>query len=144
MTGLSDDFASLVRTHGWAIRHVLGGPSGPPFSYTAGLTTNGWAELVVVGLPVEVAQAFLWNAVNEQRLHGAFHHGDRTGALTDGGDVVFLSVRDTSVMTATRDLITVFDALQLVWSDSGGNFPWDPEWRNGSDAQPLLGPSPPA
>ena len=72
MTGIGDDFASLVRTQGWAIRHVLGGPGGPPFSHTAGLTTNGWAELVVVGLPVEVAQASLWNAVDEQRLHGAF------------------------------------------------------------------------
>lgn len=137
-----EDFEALVRTHGWAVRHVLGGPASAPVSYTAGLGAKGWPELVVAGLQPEIAQVFIWNAVDEQQERGPFRAGDRTHALTESGEILFLHVDDAAVMTATRRLFGDFDAIQLVWPDSGGHFPWEPGCRNGPDAQPLLGDPP--
>jgi len=133
------DLKRMVDTHGWAIRHVLGDASAAPFSYTVGLTTRGWHELVVTGLPANVADVFIKNAVHVQESSGAFRSGDRTDALTESGSVVFIRVDDRRVMTAAERMLGDFEALQLVWPDSHDNLPWDSGYRNPPDAQPVLG-----
>jgi hypothetical protein len=115
----------MVDTHGWAIRHVLGYSSVAPFSYTVGLTSRGWDELLITGLPADVADVFIRNAVDEQESRGPFQASDRTDALTESGTVVFIRVEDRSGLTAAERMLGDFDALQLVWPDSNDNFPWD-------------------
>ncbi|MDQ4213963.1 DUF4262 domain-containing protein [Microbacterium sp. ASV81] len=131
----------MVDAHGWAIRHVLGNSSAAPFSYTVGLTAKGWDELLITGLPAEVADVFIRNAVDEQDSSGAFRAGDRTEALTESGSVAFIRVEDRSGLTAAGRMLGDFEALQMVWPDSNDNFPWDIGYRNPPTAQPLLGPA---
>lgn len=142
--GALDDLKSLVDRHGWAYRHVLGDPApdSAPFTYTVGLTDRGWAELIVTGLPVEVAGVYLANAVDEQESRGAFGAGQRSSALTESGEVIFIKVDDTSGMTATHELMGDFEALQLIWPDSTDRFPWQVGYRNGPTTQPILGEFP--
>ena len=138
------DIRDLVARHGWAIRHVLADTAAgrAAFSYTVGLTSRGWPELIITGLPSTVADAFIRNAVDVQVEKGPFRSGDRTDELAEEGDVVFLSADDVSGMTATTELVRAFTALQLVWPDSAGHFPWQDGYRNPSTSQPLLGAAP--
>ena len=135
------DIRELVARHGWAIRHVLPDTASAhaSFSYTVGLTSRGWPELIITGLPTAVADAFIRNAIDTQVENGAFKAGDRTDELSESGEVMFIPVGDVSGMTATTDIVGVFSALQLVWPDSAGQFPWHPRYRNPSASQPLLG-----
>ncbi|MET3568178.1 hypothetical protein ABIC47_003694 [Leifsonia sp. 563] len=134
------ELARMVETHGWAIRHVLGSSSVAPFSYTVGLTARGWDELVITGLPADVADAFIRNAVDEQASSGAFPAGGRTTALTESGSVAILRVEDRSGLTAAARILGDFEALQLVWPDSTNRLPWELGYRNPPGAQPLLAP----
>ena len=132
----------MIDVYGWAIRHVLGTPSAVPFSYTVGLTARGWDEFLITGLPADVADAFIRNAVDEQELRGAFQAGDRTEVLTESGSVGFVPVEDRGGLTAAERMLGDFEALQIVWPDSNGNFPWDVGYRNPPEGQPLLGRAP--
>lgn len=136
------DLTRMVETYGWAIRHVLGDASTAPFSYTVGLTARGWPELVITGLPADVADVFIRNAVDEQEASGAFRPGDRTDSLTKSGSVVLIRVDDRRGMTAAERMLGDFDAVQLVWPDSQDNLPWDIGYRNTPEAQPILGSAP--
>lgn len=136
------DIRELVEKYGWAIRHVLPSAAAGAFSYTVGLSYRGWPELIVTGLPTTVADAFLRNAIDVQNENGSFEPGDRTDELTESGHVVFIAAADVRGMTATANVVGTFSALQLIWPDSAGAFPWDSGYRNPIDSQPLLGPSP--
>ncbi|MFL1999638.1 MULTISPECIES: DUF4262 domain-containing protein [unclassified Microbacterium] len=136
------DLKRMVDTYGWAVRHVLGIASAAPFSYTVGLTTRGWDELLITGLPADVADVFIRNAVDEQESRGAFQPGDRTDALTESGSVALIRVDDRRGLTAAERMLGDFEALQMVWPDSSGNLPWDIGYRNTPEAQPVLGPTP--
>ncbi len=136
------EFERMVDSHGWAIRHVLGSATVSPFSYTVGLTSRGWDEIVITGLTAEVADVFIRNAVDEQGSRGPFRPGDRTGALTESGSVAFVRVEDRSGLDAAIRILRTFEALQLVWPDSSDQLPWDSDYRNPPEAQPLLGAAP--
>ena len=71
-----------------------------------------------------------------------FRSGDRPDELTEAGHVEFQSADHVSGMTATIDKVRAFTALQLVWPDSAGHFPWQDRCRNLSTSQPLLGAPP--
>jgi hypothetical protein len=131
---------AIVNEYGWAIQHVLPDVQGgvASFSYTVGLTTRGWAELVITGLPPEVAEQFIRNAVDEQQGNRPFQAGDRTEELTESGSVMFTEAVNVRGMTATAAIVGSFTALQMVWPDSQGCFPWDADYRNPKSAQPLL------
>jgi hypothetical protein len=45
-------------------------------------------------------------------------------------------------LVAVRQVYGTFSAVQMVWPDSAGRFPWDAGYTNPPDAQPLLGPLP--
>ena len=73
---------SLIEEHGWAVRHVGAGDEAA-FSYTVGLTALKHPEIVMEGLPFEVAQAFL-NLMSEEVKSGKrFSPGSITTDLTE-------------------------------------------------------------
>lgn len=113
-----------------------------PFSYTVGLTAFDHPEVVVTGMPFEAAKAFL-NLVGEGVRTGAnYTPGTRDSSLTDHGDVSFIAVGDTPGLYAVQQVYGEVRAVQLVWPDSAGAYPWEPGFRNSPEAQPLLGPIP--
>ncbi len=148
MSGKANDpeaeLLGLIDRYGWAVRHVMKTPgiNGPAFSYTIGLTAMGHPEVVVTGLPFDVAQSFLnlvGAIVKEGRTVAA---GWQTDEFTEGGVVLFIEVTDTSGLTAVAEVYGTVRAVQLVWPDSSDRFPWEDGHSNAPDVQPLLGPRP--
>ena len=111
-----------------------------PFAYTVGLTALAGVEFVMCGLPGDVAQEFL-NDIGQQVRDGRrFSAGEVTTDLTEnGGPLAFIAVDDDSELTAVEQVYGGVTALQVVWSDGDGHFPWDAEYGISTDAQPLLG-----
>jgi hypothetical protein len=137
------DLQGVIDRFGWAVLHGGGSPGDPRYSHTAGLTSLGHPEVIVVGLPFEAGEKYL-NLVGEAVRAGArFTPGTTTTALTDADSpVVFLTVTDTARLAVLEQLYGTVDALQLVWPDSTGKLPWEQGHRNPATAQPLLGPRP--
>lgn len=125
---LHDDLDGLIATNGWAVLGVLADVDAPRFAYTVGLAALGLPELIVFGLPLEVARHFL-NQLG-QRLRA----GEQLPLDTDLHDVaegfasqLVAAPRQASdqYMFATQRRYPHYRALQLVWPDRAGRFPWD-------------------
>jgi len=94
----------------------------------------------MTGLPPDVGHAFL-NIVGEivVREGGRFVAGEETTELADGAAMPVLAVQDKSDLTAVAAIYGDAPALQIVWTDSRGRLPWDPDYANPPGSQPLLG-----
>jgi hypothetical protein len=137
-----DDLQRLIAEFGWAIRKVqpLVGETGRPFAYTVGLTAMGHPEIVVDGLPGDVAQAFLNDVGGQVRDGRPFAPGEVTTDLTEnGGPMAFLEVEDKTHLTAVEQVYGSVSALQPVWSDTRGHLPWHDSYALPADRQALLG-----
>ena len=136
-----EELQELIARHGWAVRHVVDADPARCFSYTVGLTAHLHPEIVMTGLPPQVAHTFLNIAGRVVvREHGHFAAGEHTGALADGREFPVIAVSDTSGLTAVAQLYGDVRAVQVVWADSRGNLPWEPAYANPPGSQPLLGP----
>ena len=138
-----DELRQLIARHGWAVRHVVDADPAQCFSYTVGLTAHLHPEIVMTGLPPEVAHTFLNIAGHlVVRQHGHLAAGDETTALAEGRAFPVIAVTDTSGLTAVAELYGDVRAVQVVWTDSRGHLPWDEGYANPPGSQPLLGPLP--
>jgi len=135
---------AVTARHGWMVQAVFAsGPRRPDLAYTVGLWSLDHPELVVFGLPVDTAHPML-NDLGERV---------RAGARLDAGDVLsfadwphrvqLLAVPhpERVLFQATRTYGGPVPALQAVWDDAGGRFPWEaghtaPRWL-----QPMPGTS---
>jgi hypothetical protein len=132
------ELRALSAIHGWAVQYVE--DEDRPFAYTIGLHDKGLPELMVTGLSGE-ASARLLNAVarmtvNGTRLAPAEHInlGDRYHL-----EVVEVEHPDVHLKFAARIFGQHITALQLVWADHRGRWPWDAGWGCGRRRQPVLG-----
>lgn len=94
----------------------------------------------MTGLPPEVGTAFL-NIVGEivVRGGGQFRAGEATTQLSEGPAMPVIEVLDRSGLAAVFAIYGDVPALQIVWTDSRGRLPWEPEYANPPGSQPLLG-----
>ena len=130
-----------IETEGWTIQGVTGDRLHAPLAYTVGLTDFDLPELVVTGLRHDLACALL-DEVAHHCLHcEPPHPGDRV-QLDDGPlfEVVQLAHPDAHLFTAVALRGPNFTALQLVWADDRGRWPWERGHRGGRGGQPVLGP----
>ncbi|WP_420810589.1 DUF4262 domain-containing protein [Deinococcus gobiensis] len=118
---------------------------GPGFAFTVGLTANyQHPEIIVLGLPLELMHALL-NVIGRAVKGGHRFEANRhyAGLLTDA-ECAFIDV----AATHCRDFLGTamwfyqshpFQALQCVWPDKQGTYPWDEscstDWQV---LQPLL------
>ena len=147
----------IIARYGFVVQHIGYGPcsvpgcrcstaSAKPWSYTAGLTSLGQPELVMLGPSVDVAH-HLVHAVVAARSDGEFGLG--VGEL----DLCCTDVRIVEVpnrwVLADRSRMSAWfkhygtDRLpviqQVLWPDRFGNFPNDPGSQPGfRKRQPLL------
>jgi hypothetical protein len=136
-----DLMRGMIRSHGWAVQGVAGNRLYPQWFYTVGLTEHGLPELVVTGIP--------------QRLVGVRLNGPAQGALEEGppqpgsqrsfaDGVLWECVPLTDPTAHLHIAVEIFGpgirALQLVWQDDRGRWPWDVGFRSGRGGQPVLGP----
>jgi hypothetical protein len=128
------DLAETVREHGWAVRVVYGEGPRPPWAYTVGLAGSGLPELVVTGLPAERAVTLL-NESAERLLEAgvAPRPGERPGR---GLEYVEVAEPDAHLVHAVALYGEGRSAVQLVWTDEAGRWPWE---RAAGGAQRVLG-----
>lgn len=145
------EFLEIIERHGWHVMLVGGDEEGPGFAYSTGIyRLTGKPELIVFGLPREVAHFVVNEYASRAKAGDAPDAGDLCDDFLEGHPVTFIAVdtadRDRKYTTWTSWFYDrePFPVLQLVYPDSrSGAFPWQPgyreEWRN---LQPLLGSRP--
>jgi hypothetical protein len=135
-----------IRARGWFVQWVAGGLISPPFAYTIGLTSLRHPELVVFGLCAE-SSAGLLNGLGEQVRGGrSLHDGDIVVAVSEHTSeaTLFSLPNPGRVLLRAKEFyrhpsrISV-RALQVVYPDSSGAYPWEPDCQLRPSSQPLPG-----
>jgi hypothetical protein len=133
----------LIDQHGWAVQHAHGDVTFPPFSYTVGLAKWGHPEIVVVGLPPAVAQSQLNTLAERVRAGNRLVAGQRIDDLLRSYACVLVTVADSRLLPIANAIYRgdgpPISAVQLVWPDPAGRFPWQRGCTTRPAAQPLLG-----
>lgn len=140
--GLDRETRRCIMEHGHQIIGVFPTEPGdpPPFAYTVGRTAKGRPELLITGpLPTLVAGTLLNDAAaldDETPLEP----GDVEGLLAGG--YLMHAVEADPVAGEMFQAISFYDeadvtALQLVWPDGDGAFPWDDGYMYPADLQPV-------
>jgi hypothetical protein len=133
-----DGLRASVREHGWAIKYVE--DDRRPYAYTMGLHELGLPELLVTGVTTERALALLDYFIEEAIDKGAPRPGDRI-ALSDNACIEAVNVDqpDVHLGLAVRLFGPELRAVQLVWTDMRGRWPWDKGFDFDGLRQPVLG-----
>jgi hypothetical protein len=124
----------------WIVIYVQRDRYRPSFSYTVGLTNHGKPEIVVTGLPKQRA-ADLLNDVAAHLVHADPPPPGERVPLTDGPLIEIVRVAEPSahLNVAVELCGPQLSALQLVYADDRGHWPWDRGFRGGRGGQPVLG-----
>jgi hypothetical protein len=131
----------VLEDHPWVIIGVEQDGYRPPYSYTVGLSTFGRPELLITGLLRERAAKIL-TAVTE-RIIDAETPVPGTRFRLPGrrpGEIVRVAEPGIHLEVAAEIFGDQLTALQLVYTDVRGYWPWDKSFRNGRAGQPVLGP----
>ncbi|MGH3214977.1 MAG: DUF4262 domain-containing protein [Streptosporangiaceae bacterium] len=112
----------------------------PPYSYTLGLTDRELPELVITGLPHKRAADELTRAAWELLGGGTLAPGKQIRTV-DGllAEVVKVAEPGAHLDVAADLYGQQLAALQLVYTDRRGHWPWDRRSRAGRGGQPVLG-----
>jgi hypothetical protein len=145
----------MIDEHGWAVVGVGGGncdcagcdggaDDGIEFSYTVGLSTLGFPEVITYGLPQRVAHDCL-NRIGQLVSAG---NPPRVGATVErvfhGVRGYLLAASDSSDLIVVDQIYPEVVAAQLIWPDRHGRFPWESGYDRRRCPQPLIGPPPAA
>lgn len=135
-----------IRRHGWAVTAVFGDELGEYFAYTVGLSGFEHPELLVTGMPPEVAGRLLNEYGERVKAGQRLRPGDQRLDAIARRPVELLEVTDSrqAEMLDANGWYAEPDgppvpALQLVWSDPAGLLPWEPGYSLASHLQPLHG-----
>jgi hypothetical protein len=134
-----DELRETISGHGWAVQFVE--HDKRPFAYTIGLHDRGLPELLISGLPPDIATRVL-NSIAHMIvddgtvLAPAMHIDYQDRFLIE---VVEVEHPDVHLKFAVKLCGSDVRALQLVWADTRGRFPWEPGWGQGRRRQPVLG-----
>jgi hypothetical protein len=140
-----DRMRRLITRYGWAIQFVEAGGTRPDWAYTVGLTPLGRPELLITGKPPDESCELL-NGVAEHLLHAEPPAPGDQVPLVGGPLVEFVAVHRPDVHLITSATFYGGEqvrALQLVWADERGRWPWQCGFRGGRGGQPVLGPRAP-
>jgi len=134
-----------IAAYGWGYVHVEDGVGDACLTYTVGMTRfHGHAELAVTGLDLDQATNLLGELADEIR----------SGVTLSAGDILIeqccaahrlqlVRVDDPSRLGQAQEVYAssagLVPALQVVYTDQQGHWPWEPGWAGGPWSQPLLG-----
>lgn len=138
-----DKIAATVAEHGHAVI-CTEREDGRPYSYTVGRSAAGRPELLVTGLPADVATTLL-NVLAEADDQSPLSHGDLLvpGRVLSGfGATVIAADPAAAGLGIARRYAEVLEsdltAMQLLWPDAEGNLPGSDECSLSPDAQPVF------
>lgn len=138
------DYDRLMREkidrYGWAVQSIERSKLYPHWAYTVGLTEHGRPELVVTGLRPHRALEVL-NGVAAHLMHAPEPQPGTRQQVLDDLLVEFVALTEPSahLFTAVALYGPSVRAVQLVYPDDRGHWPWDRGYRGGSGGQPVLG-----
>jgi hypothetical protein len=141
---LIDDIAS----HGWHWIHIPAEGARVGYSFTVGLFQSyGHPELIVVGLPRQVAHDMLACCASAAQAGSPIDLTRPTDALLENGACAFAEVPASAYREYAGYALWYYEKkpfplYQIVWPSRVGLFPWHPE-APGSfrEAQPVIGMS---
>ena len=133
-----DEVRETIRRHGWMVQYVESDRA--PFAYTIGLHDWGFPELSITAVSPQRATRLL-NAVARDAVAGKdLKPGQQikvpTGPLIE---IVEMSHPDAHLNFAVAFGGPEIRALQLVWADGRGRWPWSAAFCDGRRKQPVLG-----
>jgi hypothetical protein len=137
-----EDYLALlrktIRAHGWAVQYV--DDDRTPFAYTIGLHDRGLPELLVTGLEPNRA-TWLLNTFAKRVVAGRMSAPGNQVWLPAGTRVELVAVAhpDAHLNMAVAIGGPEIEAVQLVWADGRGRWPWAPGFDDGRRPQPVLG-----
>jgi hypothetical protein len=135
-----------IREHGWHVVKVMEDDAGPAHAFSIGLhETHDHPEIVVTGPDLDVLHQLV-NALGEDVREGRrFEPGQEYDRILAGLRCHFRTVHPANY----GDFLgyagwyyagAAFPALQCVWPDPQGRFPWDPDFpAELAPQQPDLG-----
>jgi hypothetical protein len=115
-----------VKAFGWHVIKVLEDNEGPGFAYTIGLQHSfQHPELIVVGLPADMSHLTLNIAGQAIQRGERFSIGQQSRLFFEDRVCTFRMVPEAQF----RNYLwfydgPVFTAMQVVWPDAQGRFPW--------------------
>jgi hypothetical protein len=130
----------LLDQHNWVVIGVHEERYRPPYSYTLGLTDRELPELVITGLPHKRAADALTRAAWDLLAGETLAPGKRIRTV-EGllAEVVKVDEPGAHLDVAADLYGQQLAALQLVYTDQRGRWPWDRKFRDGQGGQPVLG-----
>jgi Domain of unknown function (DUF4262) len=136
-----DEAARIAAEEGWFVQEVAPAGTRPRCAYTVGLTAFDRPELVATGLEL-VQAADLLDGVAAHLVHDVAPPPGRQVPLVGGPLIEFVAVPHPEIHLEVA--LALYGhrvwALQVVWADRGGRWPWDRGFRSGRGGQPVLGP----
>lgn len=127
-----------IRERGWTVQYVE--DDRAPYAYTIGLTRHGLPEFLMTGISPRRALGLLGGIVESAPAIDVPKPGAR---LTLSGptlvEVVEVEHPDAHMNSAIAIYGGDVRALQLVWADWRGRWPWSSAFNNGRGIQPVLG-----
>lgn len=141
-TATDDDYLDELRKtmldDGWAVQYVE--RRRTPFAYTVGLHDCGLPELLITGVSAQRATRLL-NTVASDMMGGKTLTPGQKIAVRSGplAELVEVANPDAHMTWAVAFGGPHVRALQLVWADGKGRWPWAASFSDGRGRQPVLG-----
>ena len=138
-----------IAEHGWYGVKFPETEDAPGWEHSIGFTERlGKPEIVVFGLDYDVSHGLIWAVFRAFAKGAAYHDRSVASGIIQGYDCQFRDVLpayfEDYLFTARarherRGSVYPFRALQLIWPDERGIFPWESDCDPGIAAlQPLL------
>jgi hypothetical protein len=139
---------SDVERYGWHVVHILADESGPCYSFSVGLYLKfAHPEILVMGLSQPIAHELINNIGSHLTKGRVFRPREYADDLIQGFKCSFVPIAIGYYREYLgyggwfyRSLKEPFPALQLVWPDKQGHFPWNVDYdARFFELQKLLG-----
>ena len=137
-----DDYYDLlqrkIRKKGWTVQYVES--DRRPYAYTVGLHDWDVPELLMTGVSPQRASRLL-NMVTRRIVSSEVFTPGLQISLPGGPliEIVDVAHPDAHMGWAVAFGGPEIRALQLVWADGRGRWPWSAEFADGRATQPVLG-----
>ena len=119
-----DEIREALRQPGWVINCVV--DTKHPYAYTTGLHQFGWPELIATGVTTERALVLLDHFIGETKTGGPLTPGAHLDFLGVAAiEIVEVAQPDAHLGLAVALFGTDIRAVQLVWTDLSGHWPWE-------------------
>jgi hypothetical protein len=129
-----EDIRHDVESFGWSCMNIF--DHDPPFGYTIGLwQRQRHPEFILFGLQTQLMHGILTQFAGAVGAGRVFRHEERVTDLGSRFGFVVRSVWPKDVERYMGAAIGYYEqpfkAMQVVWPDPSGRFPWDEEFDPG-------------